>query len=85
MAKNALIRSLRAALYNPRKITDAQLVALKKAMREYGDLSGIVVNRRTGHLVGGHQRVKGFDPAWPITSAPHPDPPVIVHPTAGHA
>jgi hypothetical protein len=27
-------------------------------MREFGDLSGLVVNLNTGHMVGGHQRVK---------------------------
>jgi ParB-like chromosome segregation protein Spo0J len=43
---------------NPRKISDEQLEALKQAMRAYGDLSGLVVNLNTGHLVGGHQRVK---------------------------
>jgi hypothetical protein len=43
---------------NPRKITDEQLAALKKAMAEFGDLSGLVVNLTTGHMVGGHQRLK---------------------------
>jgi hypothetical protein len=43
---------------NPRKITDEQLEALKAAMMEFGDLSGLVVNLTTGHMVGGHQRVK---------------------------
>lgn len=43
---------------NPRKISDEQLDALKRAMAAYGDLSGLVVNLTTGHMVGGHQRVK---------------------------
>lgn len=43
---------------NPRKITDEQLEALRAAMAAYGDLSGLVVNLTTGHMVGGHQRVK---------------------------
>ena len=43
---------------NPRKITDEQLQALRKAMVEFGDLSGLVVNLTTGNYVGGHQRVK---------------------------
>ena len=30
-------------------------------MEKYGDLSGVVWNRRTGTLVGGHQRLKNFD------------------------
>lgn len=30
-------------------------------METYGDLSGIVFNRRTARLIGGHQRLKHFD------------------------
>lgn len=33
---------------------------LKKALTEFGDLSGIVFNRRSKQLVGGHQRVEAF-------------------------
>lgn len=53
---------LKPAEYNPRKITDDTLTVLKKSMAEFGDLSGIVYNVRTGNLVGGHQRVKNIDP-----------------------
>lgn len=45
---------------NPRQITDERLLMLSKALAEFGDLSGIVFNRRTGHLVGGHQRQKAL-------------------------
>ena len=61
------VKDLKAADYNPRKITDEKLKMLGKAMKEFGDLSGIVVNIRTGNMVGGHQRVKHLDPAWEIT------------------
>lgn len=47
-----------AADYNPRKISQEELSRLKKCLDEYGDLSGIVVNLRTGNMVGGHQRTK---------------------------
>jgi hypothetical protein len=53
---------LAEAPYNPRVITDAQLGRLGKALERFGDLGGIVFNRRTGNLVGGHQRVKKFGP-----------------------
>jgi hypothetical protein len=61
---------------NPRKITDEQLEALKKAMAAYGDLSGLVVNLNTGHLVGGHQRVKilGNLPVEILRRFPKPTP-----------
>ncbi len=60
------VADLKAAAYNPRVISKAQLAALGKAMREFGDLSGIVHNTRTGNIVGGHMRVKHLDPTWPI-------------------
>lgn len=42
---------------NPRIITDEGKAKLAESMRLYGDLSGIVINRRTGMLVAGHQRI----------------------------
>jgi DNA modification methylase len=52
---------------NPRTVTEAKLEQLKKALLEFGDLSGIVYNRTTKQLVGGHQRLKSFDADAPIT------------------
>lgn len=66
MSKNQTVSDLQPAPYNPRKITDKQLSMLAKSLREYGDLSGVVVNVRTGRIVGGHQRVKCLDPKWEI-------------------
>ena len=43
---------------NPRKITDKQLQMLEKSLKEFGDLSGVIFNQRTKHLIGGHQRLK---------------------------
>jgi len=45
---------------NPRTITDEQKAVLLRSLVEFGDLSGIVLNKRTGQLVGGHQRVDAF-------------------------
>lgn len=56
------LSDLKPAGYNPRIITDEQLSRLKKALHEFGDLSGIVFNRKTGNLVGGHQRLKCLPP-----------------------
>lgn len=60
--KQIAIKDLNPAAYNPRKISDEQLERLKKALYEFGDLSGIIYNRRTGNLVGGHQRIKCLPP-----------------------
>lgn len=45
---------------NPRDISPEKLATLGRAMEEFGDLSGIVFNRTTGQLVGGHQRIKNL-------------------------
>lgn len=37
-------------------MTTEATAALKKCMAEFGDLSGLVFNVRTGHMVTGHQR-----------------------------
>ena len=51
---------------NPREISGDALEALKKSLHEFGDLSGIVFNERTGELVAGHQRVKSLRDAHEI-------------------
>lgn len=52
------ISSLAPNPKNPRTITPAKLEMLKNALREFGDLSGIVFNRKSSTLIGGHQRGK---------------------------
>lgn len=49
---------LQPAPYNPRLISIEQMRLLEESMFVFGDLSPIVFNRRTGHVVGGHQRLK---------------------------
>jgi DNA modification methylase len=50
-----------AAPYNPRTISDHDLVALGRSMTEFGVVEPVVVNKRTGRIVGGHQRVKAAE------------------------
>ncbi|MAT59853.1 MAG: hypothetical protein CMF23_17905 [Ignavibacteriae bacterium] len=54
------LTDLKAADYNPRIISDQALKGLTKSITKFGDLSGIVFNKRTGNLVTGHQRVKAI-------------------------
>lgn len=61
------LKDLKAHPKNPRKITDKRLEMLKKSLGEFGDLSGIVFNRKTGRVVGGHQRLKVLPPDAEIT------------------
>lgn len=63
-----------AAEYNPRFITEKRLTALGKSYETYGDLSGIVYNRRSKTLVSGHQRIKTLkDKKTRIITQPHKD------------
>ena len=41
---------------NPRTIETVNLAALKESMARFGYVEPIVYNKRTGHIVGGHQR-----------------------------
>jgi hypothetical protein len=54
------LSDLKPAEYNPREITDDALLGLGYSIEEFGDVSGIVINKRTGNLVSGHQRVKAL-------------------------
>lgn len=52
---------IKNADYNPRFIDDENKKKLKKALRTHGLIEPIVWNRRTGNLVGGHQRLGALD------------------------
>lgn len=54
------VADLVPADYNPRKISASAMEGLKKSLAEFGAVQPIVVNERTGHIVGGHQRVKAL-------------------------
>ncbi len=41
---------------NPNRMDDETKAVMAKSLAEFGDMSGITVNRRTGLLIGGHQR-----------------------------
>ena len=45
--------------YNPRKISKHQAEALKRSLDRWGFVEPIVANKRTGRIVGGHQRLDG--------------------------
>jgi len=54
------VEDLKGAPYNPRTISEEALEGLKASLAEFGDISGLVWNRRTGRLVAGHQRVRAL-------------------------
>ena len=54
------LSDLKEAEYNPRNISREALTGLKYSLEEFGDLSGITFNLKTGNLVAGHQRVNAL-------------------------
>lgn len=55
------LSELTPADYNPRKDLkpgDAEYEKLKRSLAEFGYVEPIIFNRTTGHVVGGHQRLK---------------------------
>ena len=54
------LRDVPAAPYNPRAITDPAAFGLKESLYTFGDLSGVVLNAATGHIICAHQRRDGL-------------------------
>ncbi len=52
---------IKNAEYNPRVMDKNAKARLKKVIREHGLVSAITWNKRTGNLVGGHQRLEQLD------------------------
>ena len=55
------VDELKAAAYNPRKDLqpgDAEYEKLKRSILEFGYVEPVIWNKRTGIVVGGHQRLK---------------------------
>ena len=54
---------LNRADYNPRKISGKAKAGLGKSMDKFGMMNLVVWNRRTGNVVGGHQRLDVIEAA----------------------
>jgi len=52
------LADLKPAPWNPREISDEALERLAASLDRWGCVEPIIVNDRTGHVVGGHQRLK---------------------------
>jgi hypothetical protein len=53
--------SLVNAPYNPRTIGEKAQKALRKSLKTHGLVETLIYNKRTGNLVGGHQRLSQLD------------------------
>lgn len=56
--KRMRLEELKPAEYNPRRISDSALEKLGESMERFGFMVPVVWNKRTGNIVGGHQRYK---------------------------
>ncbi len=54
------LKTLTPAEYNPRSISDHDFKSLVDSIGKFGDMSGLVFNRRSGNVVGGHQRREAY-------------------------
>ena len=52
------VADLRRADYNPRRISDRAMSGLRESVTRFGLVQPIIVNERTGCVVGGHQRLR---------------------------
>lgn len=60
---------------NPNRMAAEDKARMAKSLAEFGDLSGIIINRRTGFLIGGHQRVDVLAGAkMHVEDCPKPEP-----------
>lgn len=63
---------IKPASYNPRTISDEGYKQLKRSIKRYGVVGGIVVNQATGYtIVGGHQKVSVLDELNKYDEATH--------------
>ncbi len=56
------VDEIRGADYNPRDITETAQEGLRASVDEFGMPQGLVWNKQSGVLVGGHQRLKVLPP-----------------------
>lgn len=52
------VAALKPSLYNPRRIDSEAMAGLTESIERFGNVQPIVVNRRSGFVVAGHQRLK---------------------------
>ena len=58
VVEEILLSDYRPAPDNPREIKEGAMSGLRHSLEKFGYVDLIIVNKRTGHIVGGHQRWK---------------------------
>ncbi len=52
------LEDVKCAPYNPRKMNKTEFEKLKNSIKEFGCVRPLIINKRTGNLVSGHQALK---------------------------
>ena len=58
VVEEILLSNYRPAPYNAREIKEGAMSGLRHSLEKFGYVDLIIVNKRSGHIVGGHQRWK---------------------------
>jgi hypothetical protein len=58
--REVALSDMKPAPYNPRRISDEAMRGLEASMGRFGVVQEPVINERTGHIVGGHQRIEAL-------------------------
>ena len=54
--------TIKGAPYNPRRLGEAEKRKLRAGLKKHGLIgASLIINERTGNLVGGHQRLESLD------------------------
>ena len=59
---------LRPAVWNPRRISPEAMTGLRASVERFGLVQPIILNERTGNVVGGHQRLKVLEEAGQVAA-----------------
>lgn len=54
-------KEIKNAEYNPRTISESAKLKLREALENHGLVEPLIWNKKTGNLVGGHQRLEQLD------------------------
>jgi len=54
------LSEIKVSGYNPREISEEALRGLRSSLDAFGFVQNLVINRRTGNLISGHQRLKAL-------------------------
>ena len=52
------VSDIKPAPYNPREISEEALLGLRHSLEKFGLVDLLVINKRTMHIISGHQRYK---------------------------